>query len=720
MARLVTGRIVKFDATTGDPIGQPGLRVRARPAAFPVFVGDIEELSGLEREATTGADGSYTIALPDPDELDPSSAEYQIILPNCERWTGEVPTDAGPFTLLELRDDWGWTLTSSSSQVASPSIGFDRIRSGASAIAQRKTLRVDGTLLVAADDSVNGWTNITAPGLVPKTTTLTAGTGLSGGGDLSANRTISMPNVGPGAATYGGGGNVIASLTLDVQGRVTALTTAAAGGGGGVSDLQDAYAGSSTAVLTLTSGIGGLVLKDASTPIGAPLLGLQNNAGSITSYWEIQSGTTLRWRYGGAPLHILSDQPASGSGTAGKALFLFGGTGAAAGGSTPGASGGAVGVFAGAGGAGTASFAAGNGVALSLTGGDAGAANGGTGGNGGNVFVGAGAATGSGTNGVIRFAIAAVDKYKITGDVFEAQSIPFGMRSTVADGGTAVAAYVDTSTAWSNASAKLLSLRSNAVEKAYFKADGSLALATGATFAAGSNTLVSGDKLQAAQLSIASQAAGDLLYASSTTAWARLAKATDGQILTLVSGLPAWADAAGGSSSFGGDATTPGFPTASNADTGFFDSGSDTIGIALAGIEGFRFVRISSSEAGIQPMSGGYLYCQSPNGLNYSRWANGETLIVGGNGVAGIRLDSNGNTVTSDLRATSSGSGSLGTSGHEWLELRLTQAIYQLGMTAPSAPASGGVLYWKNAGGGKVSLCAQAPTGGEHVIYAEP
>jgi len=37
-----------------------------------------------------------------------------------------------------------------------------------------------------------------------------------------------------------------------------------------------------------------------------------------------------------------------------------------------------------------------------------------------------------------------------------------------------------------------------------------------------------------------SQAAGDVLYASSTTVLARLAKATDGNILELASGLPAW------------------------------------------------------------------------------------------------------------------------------------------------------------------------------------
>lgn len=52
---------------------------------------------------------------------------------------------------------------------------------------------------------------------------------------------------------------------------------------------------------------------------------------------------------------------------------------------------------------------------------------------------------------------------------------------------------------------------------------------------------------------IASQAAGDILYASSTTAWSRLGKGSDGALLTLASGVPAW--------------TTPTFPTAATPTT---------------------------------------------------------------------------------------------------------------------------------------------------------
>lgn len=53
-----------------------------------------------------------------------------------------------------------------------------------------------------------------------------------------------------------------------------------------------------------------------------------------------------------------------------------------------------------------------------------------------------------------------------------------------------------------------------------------------------------GPKLSPANLVIASQAAGDILYASSSTAWARLAKGTEGQALVMNTGAtaPKWGD----------------------------------------------------------------------------------------------------------------------------------------------------------------------------------
>jgi hypothetical protein len=48
---------------------------------------------------------------------------------------------------------------------------------------------------------------------------------LIGGGDLTADRTLALAAVGPGAATYGAANDIITSVTLDAKGRVTAVTT---------------------------------------------------------------------------------------------------------------------------------------------------------------------------------------------------------------------------------------------------------------------------------------------------------------------------------------------------------------------------------------------------------------------------------------------------------------------------------------------------------------
>jgi len=53
---------------------------------------------------------------------------------------------------------------------------------------------------------------------------ISAGTGLSGGGDISATRTISMPDVGT-AGTYGSATQVPV-VTTDAQGRVSGVTLA--------------------------------------------------------------------------------------------------------------------------------------------------------------------------------------------------------------------------------------------------------------------------------------------------------------------------------------------------------------------------------------------------------------------------------------------------------------------------------------------------------------
>ena len=94
----------------------------------------------------------------------------------------------------------------------------------------------------------------TVAGYVPTTTTITAGTGLTGGGDLSANRTLDIANTTVTAASYGSSSKTL-TATVNAQGQLTALA-----------DTNIAITN------TQVSGLGTASTKDAGAALGVATL----------------------------------------------------------------------------------------------------------------------------------------------------------------------------------------------------------------------------------------------------------------------------------------------------------------------------------------------------------------------------------------------------------------------------------------------------------------
>ena len=82
--------------------------------------------------------------------------------------------------------------------------------------------KVDNTDAVSSVNGQVGTVVLTAANVnaVADTATITAGTGLTGGGTLASNTTITIANTAVTAGTYGGNTNV-AVITVDAQGRLT-------------------------------------------------------------------------------------------------------------------------------------------------------------------------------------------------------------------------------------------------------------------------------------------------------------------------------------------------------------------------------------------------------------------------------------------------------------------------------------------------------------------
>jgi len=113
-----------------------------------------------------------------------------------------------------------------------------------------------------------------------KTTSISAGAGLTGGGDLSTNRTLSHADTSSQGSVSNSGSTFIQSITLDTYGHITALSS------GTVSAPTTAQVLSATAGLTAGDVGTYAILRSTSQP-GSLSLG-STYAGSSLRYQAIQ------------------------------------------------------------------------------------------------------------------------------------------------------------------------------------------------------------------------------------------------------------------------------------------------------------------------------------------------------------------------------------------------------------------------------------------------
>ena len=138
-------------------------------------------------------------------------------------------------------------------------------------------------------------------------------------------------------------------------------------------------------------------------------------------------------------------------------------------------------------------------------------------------------------------------------------------------------------------------------------------------------------------------AAGDLAYAASSSSLAKLSSGTEGQILTVSSGVPAWTDQVqkfctlkrnANQSISNNSRTNISFDTETFDNFGFFDIASPTvITLPEAGLYRFDgFIRYSAATAGVREMilfyNSNYYFIDSRN-ANYGVYtvSNGAYLL---------------------------------------------------------------------------------------------
>lgn len=147
----------------------------------------------------------------------------------------------------------------------------------------------------------------------PQTRTIAAGTGLSGGGDLSANRTLSLAASGVAAGTYGSG-SIIPKITVDTYGRITGVVNDTVYPDWNNISSKPIDSSTGTAVFSMAANLADYELiraklKDYSETRATPAI----SAGSLTLNLETANFFAVSLNANVSTAIVISNPPATGS-----------------------------------------------------------------------------------------------------------------------------------------------------------------------------------------------------------------------------------------------------------------------------------------------------------------------------------------------------------------------------------------------------------------------